>query len=179
MAPTEHLSCYCLWTAGWLIQKGSQICVWGWCGKFCDGSVIVESIWYPSEDSLSLTNVTCLQLNMYFLLRVMCLSCLCWGQAIITWLVIQLISTLHYNYNHYSYCCNYYKYKMLMYISASGVDKVGNVWAKAQPFMSSALTIFMSTAQSFHTTFYIQYIIQIVCYTQFTVVIHVLVTNYC
>ena len=175
MAPTEHLSCFCLWITGWLIQKGSQICVWGWCGKFCDGSVIVESIWYPSEDSLSLTNVTCLQLNMHFLLKVMCLSCLCWSQAcggrfdktymllaqslacwntkmagndrpcdittilpymvpltstrepclwvitmfaptgvgytsvcstmhwlIIMWLVIQLISTLHYNYNHYN-----------------------------------------------------------------------------
>ena len=38
-------------------------------------SVIVESIWYPSEDSLSPTNVTGLQLNLHYsFLRVMCLS---------------------------------------------------------------------------------------------------------
>ena len=41
-------------------------------GNFVMASVMVESIWYPSEDSLSPAKVTCLQLNLHFsLLRVM------------------------------------------------------------------------------------------------------------
>ena len=50
----------------------------------------------------------------------------------------------------------------------SGVAKVGNGWAQAQPIMSSAQPIFMSIVQPIYAPFHEKYIINRLNNTQIT-----------